>query len=202
VNDEEWDVIAGSIGDWFQGDFTPETADNYAVVLKRFDREAVALALEGMVEQGRVFVPKPGEIIEVMRKATEDPVPSWTEAWDLLMKAVRIGGRKYHDGPKAKQEKAVAWLEERSPIVAAFFDTEGWASMALTEWDDPEWGGARRKQVKDRWDEFVGVAQERLQRGLALQAGGRRELGPRTLDAAALIERLRPEEPKELPSGE
>jgi hypothetical protein len=203
MTSDEWLVVSGKMADWFTGDFGLKVRESYGqVLMKRFTRNQVVAACELLLERGQVFLPKPGEIIQAVRELEDSPLPSWSEAWSWIGKAIRRGGRVGGTWPR-KEEAALAFLEEHDlAIVARFMQSEGYVTLATTEYGDPDYGPLRVREVEQHWNDFVGVAKERLERGLALQTVRRGTVGPSKLSEAALLPERTAGRPRELEAGE
>jgi hypothetical protein len=190
VTAEEWIPVARKLRNCWRGDFSDEMAGDYFDMLASFPGEVVEGAVKALVLDPKPWVPAVPEIIGQIRKMVEPPVPAWPEVRNALLRALSVGAkRNYFASDEEKQVKAVRWLEEKiHPVVARFFEMETYERLARIEWDDPEYGMLREKELRERWEEFIDVARARMERGLALEAaGGGMQLGPRRLDAAASL---------------
>jgi hypothetical protein len=191
ISDDDWASVCFFI-DQGWGDFDQDRRDAYRFFLGELEQDELLAGLKKLAEDGQKFLPRPPEIITAVRSLQEPPVPSWSEAWAVLRKAMEA----------RSEERAYELLNGVHLVLGKFMEAEGgWEAMRLQPFFDPEFGMVRVRDLKARWEEFVEVARERLRQGFALEAAsGRRHLGPRTLGTAALVEKLRPA--SELESGE
>lgn len=178
MTNDEWNGTCLFIEQAFKGEFDGPKRSAYRFFLDDFSPEQIMNALKVLAEKGSPWLPAAPEIVKAIRDTQASPVPGWSEVWKAITKACK----------KRNERVALEWLsEEVHPVVAAFVSAEGWTTLKMTPFGDPEYGGLRQKELHERWDEFVAVATERLQRGLALSTGARRALGPQRLDQAALL---------------
>lgn len=202
MTDDEWSGIAFLLENAWPGDFDDNRRAAYRVFLGDYEPAQVVLAIKKLSHGGGRFMPSAAEIVKAVDDLQEQTPPDFSIAYRWLVKAIRRGSRL--GGPfSARERAAVAFLEEHDmAIVGRFMQAETYQKLALTEFDDPEYGAVRLRELEFRWKEFVGVAKERMERGLALGEG--RGGGPRRLSEFALppgtVEA--PDKPRELPSGE
>lgn len=202
MTDREWDEICVLIDDCWKGELDERKATSYRLFLDRHPQGLVFAALEVLVEGGVAFLPSVPEIVKSVRSLTEQPLPGWTEVYEHLSRATRRAGADYHAPEQAKTAVGAAWLDEYShAVVARFFEGEGYGRMSKIGYDDPDYGLLRQKELRDRWDQFCKVAEQRLVQGRALEASGQRALGgPRSLSQAALLQVVKA--PEQLGPGE
>jgi hypothetical protein len=183
MTDDDWGAVCFFI-DQGWGDFDQDRRDGYAFFLKGFEKDEALGALKLIAEQGKPFLPRPPEIVAAIRSTQVRPVPSWSEAWAALRRAMAA----------RDEQRGYELLNAAHPVLGRFMEMEGgWQEMRLQPFFDPDYGAVRVRDLKARWEEFVDVARERLRQGLALGAtAARRGVGPARLDAAMLVEPLRP----------
>jgi hypothetical protein len=191
VTDDEWDGCCFLMEQAFKGDMDEDKRDAYRVFLEKFSSEQVVAALQVLAEESEPWLPAVPEIVQACRKLEQadhgGEVPGWAEVYPMLIRAlhVHVG---YFESDAEKTATCVAWLEKNShPVVAKFFEAQGYDRLSRMEVDDPEHGALRQKDLREMWEQFVEVAKQRLATGLALQSVGRRACGPRSLDQAALL---------------
>lgn len=203
MTDEEWLSCAFLIRHTFKGEFLEKQRTVYKQFLGRFDVKQVEGAVHKLVEEGVTFMPSAAELVQAARSLEESPVPGWTEVYRWLMRALHKGGQRYTAPEQEKTAAGAEFLREKChPVVAAFFEAEGYGRLSRIEFGDETYGELRIRDLKERFEEFVDVARARLEQGLALEAVGmRKELGPARLDAHALLEGLRPVSAGELEAG-
>lgn len=195
MTDDEWDAIAYVLEEGWHGQFPDDKRRVTRMFIDAYDPEVVMAALHRIAQNGKPFRPESPEIIKAIRDVTVPPVPSWAEAWHVVQRAMSRSGR---DGIS----KTMEWLRERQhPVVAAFVDVEDLRQLTMTEFWDPEWGPARIKGLEQRWAQFVAVANERLERGLAIESHARRTIGPARFDPTKALSFIR-DRPRELGSGD
>jgi hypothetical protein len=189
VTDDEWDGVCLLIENAWKGEFDDVKAAAYRFFLGDLAEGAVMAALKRLVRNGTPFLPAAAEIVKAADDMALAPAPSWTEAWLWIGKALRRGGRVGGARWDMKAKAAYELLEAHDmAIVARFIEAEGYQRLAMTEFFDPDYGPLRVRELEQRWNAFVGVAQERLERGLALNAVNRRQAGPTRLSEAALAQ--------------
>lgn len=199
MTDDEWDAIALVIAEGW-GDFPDSKARVYRMFLDAYPAEAVMVALHRLAQNGKPWLPKVPELVKSLRDVSVPPVPSWPEAWAMLQRTMKRAGRR--SPLESGCRDAMVWLRaEGHPVVAAFADVEDLRQLCMTEFWDPEWGPARVAKLEQRWTSFVGVAQERLDRGLAIESHARRNIGPARFDPTKALSFIR-DPPKELGSGD
>lgn len=193
MTQKEWDGLCTLMEDGFKGDFTDSMRSSYHTFLKGFSAEQIVGALKKLIEDGSPWLPKVPEIVKAIRDSSEPPVPAWGEVWTGLQRALNA----------RSEEAAMTWMTERvHPVAAAFLSVEGWKTLKQVPFFDPDYGAIRVKELRERWSEFIEVAQERMRRGLALTQGTRRATGPLQLDAYTLAESLKPAPARrQLPAG-
>jgi hypothetical protein len=194
VKDDEWASCCFFVDQAFKGDFDEDKRDAYRFFLDGLDPELMMAALRALVEDGEEWLPAAGRILKRARSLQEPPVPGWAEVYPALVQATDVGGRTYTDGEAEKTAKAVAWLDEyKHRVIARFYETQGWARLARTGFDDQDYGALRENDLRRQWEEFVDVARQRLVQGRALEpSAARGEIGPSRLDQAALMRSLQP----------
>lgn len=188
---DEWKPLARLLADCWAGEFTGTMPSSYFTLLEPYDGNAVRAALMAL-STSQKWLPKVPEIVQQMRAAVEPPVPAWTEVWQALQRAMK----------KRTEVAAMEFLrDDVHPVVASFMVAEGgWAVMKMAPLFHDDYGMLRQKELRERWEEFVAVAKERVQRGISLAAVERRGIGlPSRLDTASLLGFHRR---GELPSGE
>ena len=192
MTDDQWESCAHLMEQCWRGEFDDDRRDAYRMFLDKFEPEHVIAALHKIAEDGKPFLPAAAEIVKACREMTEDPVPGWGEVFRWLMRAQAVAAREFSESDNGKTTVGALWLEERChPVVARFYESEGYGRLSRIGFNDEDYGELRKKELQDRWTEFVGVAKERLARGRALEAvGERRQLGPTRLADVALLERI------------
>jgi hypothetical protein len=176
---KEWDTIALLIDNGWRGDFDETRSETYRMFLGEFEHGEVMVALRLLSEEGKPWTPSVPEITKAIRSSQERSLPSFSELWAVLQRAMRL--RVDDDG--------VAVVEEScGPVAAAFVKAEGMRRLKLTEFWNPDLGELRVKELERRWKDFADRAGDRARLGLAFQAGGRRESGLGRMTTAGLIE--------------
>jgi hypothetical protein len=157
-------------------------------------------ALEAIRTTDATFPPSAGEIAQLARR---DPAePTFAEACTLIfgrggVLRARTGIRKasWEEGERDRLNDEAAWqcAGRMHPLIGAFVRSQGLDRLKRLNLDDPEYGGARRKQLADDWEAFAEAHETRDI--AALLAGRRGELarfdplralsGPRLLEKRA-----------------
>lgn len=160
---KEFVKISWLIGNGWPGQFDEDNVAAYAEFLIDFDFEAVRMALHKLTRDGQKFVPSVGLIAAAVKELTEPQVPSWSETWAMIEKAM-----KAHPTVKVELE----------PVVEAFINVEGLRRLQMTPFYDPEKGSMLIHQLAKRFEEFSDVWQARESRSKVLEAAGVAEIGP------------------------
>ena len=191
MKDDEWSALCFLMDQAWKGEFVQDKRDAYRVFLDRFSEDEVMAALHSLMETASPHLPAAAEIVQRIRSVSEAPVPSWAEVWKHILIPMTRGWA---------ERQAMDYLNEIHPLIARFVQVQGYETLRTAPFFDEQYGGLRIKDLRERWEEFVGVARERAAQGRALEAvGQRRDMGPSRLDQHALLERLGA--PKELPKA-
>jgi len=177
MTDDQWDATCLLMENCWRGEFDDTRRESYRVFLDRYDPEEVQAALNLLITNGSPFLPAVPEIVQAIRECAGERSgpPSFTEAWAVILKALRI----------KPQEDALNWLRERESgdLLAGFVQAEGYNRLRLLPVDDPQYGPVEVERLRQRWTEFADVAIQREHRGIAqLAARGEKALGPHKPD--------------------
>lgn len=187
MTDDEWDTIVYVLANGWEGDFDEHQQRVARMFLDPYPPEAVLAGLNKLAQNGKPWMPKAAQIVQAVREVAVPPTPAWSEAWDVIRRAMKKACNSRYAKSEAV-ELAMQWLRtEQHPMVAAFVAREGLAKLTMVKFDDEEYGSLRLKELAGRWAEFTEVAQERLERGLALDTHQRKGIGPRRFDPAAAL---------------
>ena len=178
---DEWDSISILLDKGFKWrePFGEIAAATYLTLLEGHSAQDVLTAIREMVAAGQVFGPTPGEIAA---RITADPsLPSAEEAFTMIygkggvIRARLTPGGSYGSEAEmlgARDEVRVKRAWELHPMLGAFVESFGIRELSMLEVEDPEWGGARRKQLREAWERHCEV---NAGRGVAALARGRRK---------------------------
>lgn len=174
---DEWDACAYLLENGWRADWDDNRDEAYFRLLQGFEAQAILAAIQALVEEGQRFLPAAAEIAAKARSLTEPSMPSWTEAWAAIERAL------------VRQNPAT--LKEVHPLLAAFVEVEGFERLSMIEFYDPEYGPVRLRDLEARWNDFLERARERVQNGRALEAVGHRNGLPTKFDSTAVIGAVR-----------
>lgn len=193
MTDDEFNAVCGVVEDLFVGDLDNDKRRSWRLVLDSYNPTALLGAAVTLAQQGQKFIPSVGEVCAAANEQIDPAVPAWDEVWRLIQRAMNKAGRTA-GSDAAKTAAGAAWLHEHDqPIVAAFFELKTYAVLGYTEFWDPDYGALRLRELAQSWEQFVGVAQERLRAGRTLATMERRAIGPVRFDQEVLLRGLRPE---------
>lgn len=199
---DEWDSFVHLLAEAWHGEFTDETADAWRLLLGDLDPRHALATLRRLLDEGRPHRPSVSEFRAAVRA---DPGrPTFGEAFQLLygprgILRARPAKQVYGDAGEQRRAEAEAAVEraaELHPLVGGFVRAEGLQRLRLLGVDDPDWGGARRRDLERAWDGYVQANEGR--EVAALTAGTGRE-GLRRLDPLAGLD---PPQVRELPEGD
>jgi len=184
--------------------FTEADAIAYEVLLDGVEPEACVRALRELVQEGQALRPRPGEIAA---RARRDPSrPTFDEAYRLIfgrggILAARPENRRYEDllddetGEMIRSAVEVKHRAERAavrqaaeavhPLVGQFVVRQGIDHLRSLRLDDPEYGGLRRRELREAWDAHAAAFDER--EVAAIAAGGDVRQGLRQMDPLAAL---------------
>jgi DNA-binding transcriptional ArsR family regulator len=198
ITPDEWDGLSLLIEEWWPGEFTDATATAWRMALDDFGAERALAGLKACLARGGRFRPSVAEIVGEIR--CDPSRPTFSEALTLIygrggVLRARTGVRKgsWEAGERDRLNDEAVWdrAAELPPLIGAFVRMQGLDRLRRLDLDDPEYGGARRKQLADEWEAFVEAHENRDV--AALVAGRRGELGRfdplRVLDGPRLLER-------------
>lgn len=172
----EWEAFCGLVEEGWPGEFDDQMAGSWKLLLDEVPPAEVVTALKRLLLSGRKFYPRPA-VSDLLAELRSDPSqPTFDEMVKLVYRAACYYGRERMD-----------WLQERSPLIAAFVESQGPERLFTLQLDDPEWGEQRRRELREAWANFLTVSEKRE---VAAIASGE---GMRQLDPAAALG---------LPSGE
>jgi hypothetical protein len=170
-------------GGW-PGDFTEGDERGYFYLLADFDAEPVMRAL-GALRRSK-FRPAASEIIAALEPARA-AMPTFDEALRLLFDRggildVRVPGTLDTNPNYGRLvvEKVSARLQGVHPVVAGFAVAMGIRRLWAIDIHDPDYGWARRDELRVAWDAHVEAFDGREVAALVMRSerGGLRQLDP------------------------
>ena len=155
---DEWDAMTLIIENGWAGTLDEDQANSYFVMLARFDADDVTQALFVLAESGKPHIPTVPEITVAVNKVKAKELPSWTEAWNVIQKSLRL----------RSAGEAEKLLRDHHPTVRNFVALEGWDRLRREPFYDPDYGGLRIKELSQRWKDYseTSASRERTQRAL------------------------------------
>jgi len=201
IDEDDWDALALIIEEAWPGEFDDRTSAVWRMLLADFSVDEVSAGIRARLYRGGTFRPSVAELVAEIRR---DPgKPTFDEACQLIfgrhgiLRArtdVRKGRWEPGERQRLNDEAALRRAGELHPLVGAFVRTQGLDRLRRLQLSDDEYGEARRKQLADRWDEFVDASNHR---DVAMLTAGRRGERLRRLDpllslsgAPSAVERL------------
>lgn len=156
---DEYSEISYLLKNAWPGQFSEDNEAAYSEFLLPYDRAVVIAALHKLTRDGAVFVPSVGQIVAAVNSVVAPPVPSWTEAWDQIVTAM-------------KNKRNADPYVDVNELVTMFIKREGLERLSYEPFYDPDKGGMIINQLRTRWLEFVDVQRAKDSRSHALAAGG------------------------------
>lgn len=204
--DDQWAAFASILQRGFAAKepFTPADSSVYRLLLADVEPERAIEALKAIAAEGQEFRPKPGRIIERLRR---DPSkPTFDEVLRLIygprgvLSARSAGPWKDQAGREAAHDRArLERARKFHPLLGSFVVRQTLDRLRTIPIDDPEYGELRRRDLRDAWDAHVEAFDGR--EVAAIAAGGEIRQGLRALDPLVALEGIsRP--PRELGTGE
>jgi hypothetical protein len=168
ISATEWEQLCSLIEEAWPGEFDDQAARAWRLLLDGFAATDIVAALKGLLARGGTFRPSVAEIIAEIRR---DPGrPTFAEAFTLIygrggVITARTHVRKasWEAGERDRLNDEAAWerAAELHPLIGAFVRTQGLERLRSLDFDDPEYGAARRKLLADEWEAFVDVNETR-----------------------------------------
>lgn len=183
---DEWTIIAGLIDEWWPAKFDEGASAAWFVALDGYDAEQVTAALKGLLARGGTFRPSVAELVAQIRR---DPsTPTFDEALVLVKRALRAWNLpctgsygSEAEMLRVRKRNVLDLASGMHPLVAAFVDRYGVERLLkdVGEIGDDVWGGARRAQLRESWDEHCDALEGREIHALtAPRRGGMARLDP------------------------
>lgn len=187
MSDNEWAAVMGVLEECWPGEWTARTGPAYRILLGGYSASAVLAALRKVsADTKRVLRARPSGS-ELVSALEEDPErPTFEDMFDAVFGSGRIlrarsTARRW--GSEAERHALYCEAVERRaaefhPLIAGFVVNYGVFGLSRLELDG-EYGGLRRKDLREAWDRFV-AAREGMERH-AIAAGSRaglRQLSP------------------------
>ena len=179
---DEWDGFSLLLEKWWKGEFSDADQTAWKYALDDVDPKLAVATLKLMLRRGETWRPSVAEFVAAMEGQLA-PALSFDEAWPGIYAAMS----RYNP----LDPMAVTHTLERVAMTAGGECAAGWLSafgvgrLALEPVDDPAFGGAVLKRLRDSWVEMTGRPEQRdrLVRGLGEARRG--ELG--RVDAVGLL---------------
>ncbi len=180
----EWDGFCSLLLNGWPGEFGPENATAYRVLLDGYSPDELRIALTALIARGSRFRPSASELAaEVRRDAGR---PTWAEAEQLIFGprgalAARLPAGGYDSEAAMEAGRDLAALERAEsmhPSVLAFLNRQGVRRLRTLEVACPEYGPVRRRELADDWQQMHDAFDER--QIAAIVAAGVRAAGELT----------------------
>jgi hypothetical protein len=178
VTRDEFEAIVFLFKGW-KGGFDDDAEEAYWTFLQGYDKAQVLVALKRLTREGSEFVPSVPAIVQAM----EQPALPFDEAWP----SVRAAMARYD--PFSGRDSVDLVLENVRRLVGA--PVAGWLSvygverLAAEPVDDPSFGGAVLRRVRESYSEMTSRPEQRDRLVRQLGEARRGELG--RVDAAGLL---------------
>lgn len=160
----DWNNFCALLDGGWPGDFTPDQADAYRALLDDIEPVAAGRALKALLRSSR-FRPSAGEIVQAIEADRRQP--TFDEAMHVLFAHPR-SPLKHRD-----QQAAVDAAMDFHPLIARFVQVKGRDALAYMRLEDPEYGGARRRELREAWLNLADVTAQRDVAALVAGAHGR-----------------------------
>lgn len=182
MTDDEWNVIEGLLKNAWPGQWTDGTGPSYRLLVGDYPAAAVLESLRVLTRRAARFRPSAGEIVSEMH--VDAAQPTWDEVYDAIYGSGRLmkvrlpytGPVEYANRGELEAVRDALILEHARafhPMITAFVEVVTPARLRTLELEDPQYGELRRRELRERWQEFAVTASERMVRGLPLVTGGR-----------------------------
>lgn len=199
----QWATFCGLLRRGWGGRFEPADANAYAILLDGYGPGETVEALKRILHAGerRRWQGRPAAS-ELLGELGRDPSqPTFDEAYRLIFDrggilSARPAQRVFHDVEDGETVIPASMLKSRAereareqacaaahPLVGAFVTRMGVDYLRGLELEDPEWGPARRTELRKSWEAHVEAFDGR--KVAALAAGERR--GLRAFDPLAAL---------------
>jgi hypothetical protein len=175
---QEWAAFAAELRHSFVGDFGPtgphdtDGAAQEAVYRRHFgglDYDVTSAAVALLVNDGRVHLPRPGELRAAVRRVTEASSLPFAEVWEILTDAAMR-----HRGASAD---VVAIVSRECGEGAARWVAARGVGDLMHEPVNGEHGGAVRHRLEAEFASFVAQAEEDGRVGRAIEQAQRQQIG-------------------------
>ena len=189
----EWATFASMLECTFEGELDELTEAAMRRHLGDLEAAHADAAVALLVEDGQVFLPKPGEMLRAARRVERPEAPPWSEAWPVIARVMLRHGQALGNGHRREALIAIAEEVERDLGEGpARWVVRCADRLRVEPVNDPDVGGAVVKRLGDEYREACNQAAEDRKVGLALErarcagelAAGRpamRRLDPRRL---------------------
>ena len=190
-SEDEWLAFTLLIDHGWPGTFDDGAAEAWRTLLDRYEPQACVAALQRLVAKGGTFRPS---VAELVAEVHVDPSrPSFGEMVQMVYGHphgalhASAGGEWSTDAQRrALASQAAQWrADELHPLVGAFVASMTVQRLREINLDDPDYGQARRAQLKAEWEDFCQRATHREAHALA--AGRERREGLRRHDPLAAL---------------
>jgi hypothetical protein len=192
-SEEEWLTFTLLVDHGWPGAFGEAEATAWRRLLDPYEPQACVAALQRLVAKGGAFRPSVAELVaEIHSDPTE---PGFAEMVQLVyghphgVLAARVTGawRTERERRRLADEAASERARDLHPLVAAFVASMGVQRLREINLDDPDYGNARRAQLKAEWEDFRARATQRQAHAIA--AGREPRAGLAKFDPLAALGR-------------
>lgn len=182
--EQQWAATELVLTDGWPGEFTPESANVYRAVLRRFPADVVFQAAQELVAAGRQYRPRIAEVAAECHRlmgtqadAAEFDAPPFAEVATVCESAAWEFDAV--DGTTEVERQL-------GRVAAAWFAAAGRDMIRAAQLGDPDFGARERDRVRGSYSEWVGAQRGRARKGLTvttvedgvLSRGGLRHLDP------------------------
>lgn len=178
---KEFEAITFLLANGWKGGLSADQEEAYYTLIGHCDKDDVVGALRSLLRGGSPFVPAAAEIAQAI-EGMRLPIGSFDEVWPVIYQAMRSFNPLDGGSVDRVLERVAGSAGETA---AGWLSVFGVARLALEPVDDPAFGGAVLKRLRDSWVEMTLRPEQRDRLARQLGEVRRGEFG--RVDAVGLL---------------